>query len=148
MRKHWGLRAKMAGSYVLVTAAAVAAVEGIVAVLVLPGVLSGGTQPNPIVHVTPRASAPPGTHGHRGLGRLPTAADIQLGEPGLPLRPGQAEATADGTGVRIPYTTAAFDDTRPMSLALLLDLNGQIIASSYPARYPVGRHVGEAGVGA
>jgi len=145
MRKHWGLRAKMAGSYVLVTAAAVAVVELVVAIIVLPGLLAGVTSDNRslIVNVTARDLASTVSQAQVRLGRLPTAEEVQLGEPGLQLMPGEAAATADGTGVRIPYTTTALDDSKPMSLALLIDVSGRILASSYPARYPVGRALGE-----
>jgi signal transduction histidine kinase len=146
MRKRWGLRAKMTASYVLVTAAAVVVVEVAVLVLVLPGLLSRPSEDAAlIVALTARDYADTITRRSVGLGRLPTASEVQLGDPNLHLAPGEVRASP--VGVRIPYTTTPLDDTRPMSLALLLTPDGKIVASSYPARYPVGGQIGGTGAG-
>jgi signal transduction histidine kinase len=148
MRKHWGLRAKMAGSYVLVTAAAVAVVEAVMLVVVVPGLLSGTPDPRmPLVEFTARDIATSAEQLTAHLGRLPEASQFPVGEADLQLPPGQARMTADGEGVRIPYTTTVQDSDAPMSLALLTDLQGRIVSSSYPSRYPAGRVIGEPGVG-
>jgi two-component system, NarL family, sensor histidine kinase LiaS len=148
MRRRWGLRAKMAGSYVLVTAAAVAVVEAVMLVLVVPGLL-GGTQDarTLLVLVTARDTADSAGQIAAQLGRLPDAGQLPIGEAGLRLPPGRARATADGTGVRIPYTPTAQDGAAPMSVALLTDPQGRIVSSSYPARYPPGGVIGGPGVG-
>src|SRR6185369_15793700 len=146
--RRFGLRAKMAASYVLVTAAAVAVVEIVVLVLVMPGLLASGVpgQKSLIVFGSAKDYATQVSKAAERLGHLPGPSDLMLGEPGLQLAPGRAAATADRTGVRIPYTDDALDDARPMSLALLLDVDQRIVDSSYPGRYPVGQPYGGAGV--
>ena len=148
MRGHWGLRAKMAGSYVLVTAAAVAVVEAVVLLLVLPDLVGGSQDPRTVlVSFTARDIAASAGQVAAKLGRLPDSDEFPLGDTGLRLLPGQAQATADGTGVRIPYTPTAPAGGAPMSMALLADPQGRIISSSYPARYPPGSEIGGPGVG-
>jgi signal transduction histidine kinase len=148
MGKRWGLRAKMAGSYVLVTAAAVTVVEAVVLVLVVPGLLGGSQDPGTLlVGVTARDTADGAGQVAAQLGHLPDAGQFAVGEAGLRLPPGQAQATADGTEVRIPYTPTGQDSGAPMSMALLADPGGRIVSSSYPARYPPGGVIGGAGVG-
>jgi signal transduction histidine kinase len=137
----------MAVSYVLVTAAAVLVVEVVVLALVLPGLLS----PAPadaalLVQVTAREQA---TLAVKGAGievRLPPPGQLELGEPDLQLPPGQAMPSADGTSVRIPHVSTAESADAPMSMALLLDPDGKIVATSYPARYPAGMQFVRAGV--
>jgi signal transduction histidine kinase len=144
----WGLRAKMAGSYVLVTAAAVAAVEAVVLVLVVPGLLGGAQDARtPLVVFTARDTATSAAEATGRLGRLPDPGQFPIGEAGLRLLPGQAQATLDGTEVRIPYTPTAQDGGAPMSMALLADPRGRIVNSSYPARYPPGGEIGGPGIG-
>jgi signal transduction histidine kinase len=145
---HLGLRAKMAASYVLVTAAAVAVVEIVVLVFVMPGLLAGnsGVDRSAIVFVTAKDYAGRVGEAVQRLGRLPGPDELQLGELGLRLAPGEAMVTPDRSSVRIPYTPDAQDNAHPMSLALLLDTDRRIVGSSYPAGYPVGRPYGGAGV--
>jgi signal transduction histidine kinase len=140
MRRRWGLRAKMAGSYVLVTAAAVAVLEIVVLVLVVPGLLSSAAQLDrtALVQLTTQSYASQAAQAYALRGRLPTATELPLGDPAARLGPGEASAAPNGSGVVIPRPATAQDDTRPMSLALLLGLDGKIISSSYPARYRVG----------
>jgi signal transduction histidine kinase len=148
MRKRWGLRAKMAGSYVLVTAAAVAVLEVVVLVLVVPGLLGGSQDGRTLmVSFTARDAATGAAEAAARLGRLPGPDQFPLGEAGLRLSPGEAEATQDGTEVRIPYAPSAQVGDAPMSLALLADLQGRIVSSSYPARYPPGAELDGPGVG-
>src|SRR5690349_13347798 len=129
MGRRWGLRAKMAGSYVLVTAAAVAVVEVVVLVLVVPGLLGGQDTSALLIRLTARDLATNASQLTARLGRLPDAREFPLGESGLRLPPGQGQATADGTGVRIPYTPTTPDGTAPMSMALLADPRGRIASS-------------------
>jgi signal transduction histidine kinase len=148
MRKRWGLRAKMAGSYVLVTVAAVAVVEVVVLVLVVPGLLGSGPDARTaLVLFTARDIAVNADQLTAQLGRLPGPGQFPIGEAGLRLLPGQAQATADGAGVRIPDTPNAQDGDAPMSMALLADPQGRIVGSSYPSRYPLGGEIGGSGVG-
>jgi signal transduction histidine kinase len=129
----------MAGSYVLVTAAAVAVLEVVVLLLVVPGLLSGAGQGDRTLLLQLTAQDYAGQAAQAVVqGQLPGSGSFRLGDPAVRMAPGQARAAADGSGVVIPYVTTAQDDSAPMSLALLLDPNGEIVASSYPARYPVG----------
>jgi signal transduction histidine kinase len=137
----------MAGSYVLVTAAAVAVVEAVVLLLVVPGLLGGQDARTLLVQVTARDIADSAGQIAAQQGRLPDPDQFPVGDPSLRLPPGQAQATADGTGVRIPYTPTAQDGAAPMSMALLADPQGRIVSSSYPARYPPGGQIGGSGVG-
>jgi signal transduction histidine kinase len=140
----------MAISYVLVTGAAVAVVEIIGIVLVVPGLLAGArkdTDPSLVVQLTARNLADDITRGTLASGRLPTPDEKRLGEPGLWPVPGQAVPGPDKASVRIPYIAAPVDETRPVSLALLLDPDGRIVLSSYPAHYRVGTQFGNDGVG-
>src|SRR5262249_48457804 len=139
MKRRTGLRAKMAVSYVLVTAAAVALVEAVGVLLVVPKMLADPPgDPTLIVQLTARNYAAEVTAASARRGRLPPVDELTLGDSSLQLAPGEAQASAAGASVRIPYPTTVQDEREPMSLALLLDLSGQIVASSYPARHPVG----------
>jgi two-component system, NarL family, sensor histidine kinase LiaS len=147
MKRPMGLQAKMTASYVLVTAAAVLLVEIVVLGVVVPGLVAEAGQPA-LVPLTATTIANKVMKLVAVSGRLPAAGRLQLGDPAARLRPGQAEAAPDGTGVVIPYISTPRDDTAPVSLALLVDPDGRVVASSYPARYPLGGRVGEPGMGA
>jgi signal transduction histidine kinase len=144
--KRWGLRGRMTASYLLVTAAAVLLVEIVVALLISPA-LEGPKEAAASVTVQRTALEYATVAGnlYARLEHLPTDTEIQLGERGTDVPPGEAQVR-DG-GVRVPFITGAVDDSRPVSLALLLDPELTIVASSYPARYPVGGRVGRPGVG-
>jgi hypothetical protein len=146
MRAGWGLQAKMTASDVLVTAAAVALVEVVLLVVVVPGLVSRADAAT-LVERTAQDYAGRVMVLSAGSDRLPTADELQLGERGLELRAGEGLAAEDRETVRIPYQTTARDDARPVSLALLLAPDGRIVASSYPARYKVGARIGDPGVG-
>jgi len=148
MRQRWGLRAKMSASYVLVTAAAVLVVELVSLILVQPLLAPGRPADRSVaVLVTAQTYATRVVDANARLGRLPTSEEIQLGETALRLDPGELRPDDNGKSVRIPFTPTELADNQPMSLALLLDPDLKILASSYPARYPVGSRVGGPGVG-
>ena len=146
MSGRWGLQAKMTASYVLVTAAGVVLVEVVVAVLL--AALAPGTEPTAQLQLTANNYANAAMRLSVGLGRLPNDRELQLGDPTLRLLPGEARLSSDGASVRIPFTPTRQDDAQPMSLALLLDPSGRVVASSYPARYGVGDQAGQADFGA
>jgi signal transduction histidine kinase len=146
MRAGWGLQAKMTATYVLVTAAAVALVEVVLLVVVVPGLVSRADAATLVEH-TAQDYAARAMVLSAGSDRLPTADELQLGERGLALHAGEALAADDRHTVRIPYQATARDDARPVSLALLLAPDGRIVSSSYPARYKVGARIGDPGVG-
>jgi signal transduction histidine kinase len=145
MKRRWGLQAKMSASYVLVTAAAVVLVEVAVLGVLVPRVVPR-PDPQTLVQLTADRYASRVMRLNAGLGRLPRAGELQLGDPGLRLGPGEARLTPDGDGVQIPYTATPQDDARPMSLALLLDPDGRVLVSSYPARYRTGDRFDAAGI--
>ncbi|MFL6144224.1 MAG: ATP-binding protein [Labedaea sp.] len=146
--KRWGLRGRMTASYLLVTAAAVLVVEIVVALLISPGLVAGPNRKaaaSLVVQRTAQEYATRAVDANARLGHLPTDQDIQLGEQGTGIPPG-ATKIRDGRAV-VPFIGAELDDNRPMPLALLLDPQLKIVASSYPARYPVGKQIGGSGIG-
>jgi signal transduction histidine kinase len=145
MRRRWGLQAKMTASYVLVTAAAVVLVEAAALAIVVP-TLVPRVDPATLLQLTATRYANTAMRLGAGRGRLPNARELQLGDPTLRMRPGEAQVSPDGAGVRIPFTTTLQDDAQPMSLALLLDPDGRVVASSYPARYRVGDRFDGSGI--
>jgi len=147
MKRRWGLQAKMSASYVLVTAAAVVLVEVAVLGLVVPRVVPR-VDPDTLVQLTADSYAKTAMQLGAQLGRLPNARELQLGDPTVRLRPGEVQLSPNAAGVRIPYTPTPQDDAQPMSLALLLDPDQRVVASSYPARYRIGDRFDEAGIGA
>jgi signal transduction histidine kinase len=137
MRRRWGLRAKMAFSYVLTTAVVVAVVEAIGLGVVVPGIVAS-TDTLSLVDATAVDYAVRAGQLSGNLDRLPTAQEFPIGDSSVHLGPGQAAASDDGRLLRVPYVTTVQDESEPMTMALLLDREGRIVASSYPARYPVG----------
>lgn len=129
----------MAISYVLVTAAAVAVVEIIGLALVMPGLLADRSgDPELIVQLTASDLASEVMKRSLEYGRLPHADEMKLGD--VALGPG------DDARVRIPYLTTLQNETAPVTLAFLLDMNGTILLSSYPGRHPVGGQAAGDGV--
>ena len=144
MRRRWGLQAKMTASYVLVTAAVVVLVEVVAAAVVLPQLVSGAEGPA-LVQVLASDYANMVTRQSATLGRLPTADELRLDQPQLP--PSQARNSADELGVGSPVLPLRAEVLRP-PLVLLLAPDGRVVASSNPARYPVGRRLGDPAMGA
>jgi signal transduction histidine kinase len=144
LARGFGLRARMTASYVVVTFAAVIVVEALAGLLVLPNVNqqidlsirvanTAGDYVKQFEPVVTKGSA-------RQLTSGVTLQDLlgrpQLGAAGANMRPGE-ERSLD-KGVLIPFEDRPLPDPAPMSLALVLDPQGVIYASSYPGRYPVG----------
>src|SRR5689334_1655541 len=98
-RWRWGLRAQMAASYVLVTAAAVVVVEAVMLAVVVPGLPDQQDPRSLLVRVTARDIASSADEAIGVLGRLPDPGQFPIGEAGLRLPPGRALATADGDAV-------------------------------------------------
>jgi signal transduction histidine kinase len=152
MRGRWGLQAKMTGSYVLVTAAVVVLVELVAAVLVLPGLVSGADRATQ-VQLLANDTANRVMQQSATLGRLPTASQLRLDQAPLVLPPGQARRAADDTGVGIPDLPLRGGELHAnvvlpaAAVVLLLARDGRVVASSNPARYPVGKRVGDPAMG-
>jgi signal transduction histidine kinase len=148
MRGRWGLQAKMTGSYVLVTAAIVVLVEVVAAVIVLPGLVSGADRATQ-VQLLAAESANTVMQQSATLGRLPTARELRLDQAALGLPPGRARRSADETGVAIPERPQRANVLLPAAaVVLLLAPDGRVVASSDPARYPVGGRLGDPAMGA
>jgi signal transduction histidine kinase len=135
-------------SYVLVTAI-VAVLAGAAFLLVLTPRLLSGADSGARVRTTASQDAATLTAIAARLGRLPNAAELrtQLGrlasgsadpvcDRRLRLGPGQARVA--GPGVVVPCVQGTLGNDRPMSLMLLVGVNGRVVASSYPSRFPVG----------
>src|SRR5262249_22063919 len=77
------------------------------------------------------------------IGVLSPSADHLELPPGFILgestEVGPGKVLDSGQGLVVPHVTDSYPvGSAPVPLALILDPNGQILASSYPARYPVG----------
>jgi signal transduction histidine kinase len=145
MRRRWGLQAKMTGSYLLVTAAVVVLVEVVAAAVVLPELVSRADRPE-LVQLLASDYANMVTQQSAALGRLPTASDLRLDQAALPP-PGPARNSAEETRVGIPNLAQRAGVVNP-PLVLLLARDGRVMASSNPARYPVGDRLGDPAMGA
>ena len=140
----------MTASYVLVTFAAVALVEILVAAFVFRNV---SAQTDLASRVVTTANAYSIRYGvilqkmaasfdssapldDRVVLDLFQKAQVQVGDPNSPLNPGE-ERPLD-SGVLIPYVSGLLPDKAPMSLALILSPKSAVYASSYPRRYEPG----------
>ena len=140
MRRYWrdgvGLRARMAASYVLVTAAAVIVVEGIVIAFTIPGLLANQDLVTRVLY-TAQTDADAASSTSTSTTELVLPSGFVLGQPDSSLGPGKVK-TQD-YGLEIPQITGEFPDgAGPVSMALILSADGHVLASSYPARYPIG----------
>ena len=141
MRGRWGLQAKMTASYVLVTAAVVVLVEVVAAAIVLPGLISGADRATHGWQLLASATANQVMQ-QSTLGRLPTASQLDLDQALQGLLPGLAREPADETGGGPPDLLQRANVVLPAAaVVLLLAPDGRVVASSAPARYPVGRRL-------
>src|SRR5579859_3741697 len=146
LARGFGLRARMTASYVLVTFAAVLIVEALATITLLPDVNQQADLANRAINTANEyvnqfvpAMGKAANVTASGVS-LATLVDGQpLGSADAHLGPGEVR-TAD-QGVVIPFVDQPLPDSKPMSLALVLDPNGLIFASSYPGRYSVGSYV-------
>jgi signal transduction histidine kinase len=76
-------------------------------------------------------------------GSLPTT---NIGLPGIPVSPGQARPDGNGE-VTIPQTSDPVCDLAPASFAAIVSRDGTVLATSYPACYPVGSRGSDAQAG-
>ena len=135
-RERFGLQGKMAASYVLVTAAAVILVEGVAFGFILPNLLAGQDLISR-VQQTAGDLAQQVALVSTATDHVALPANYVLGQPGVALGPGQEQPS--GNGVAVPQVPTSYPAGAPaMTLALAFTSDGTIIASTYPARYPVG----------
>jgi signal transduction histidine kinase len=126
----------MTMSYVLVTAAAVIVVEAIAIAFTIPSVLANQDLITR-VRYTAQAYADAAASASASSTQLVLPADFALGQPDSSLGPGKVRTQA--YGLEIPQVTGAYPDgAAPLSLALIVLPDGHVLATSYPARYPVG----------
>ena len=126
----------MTASYVLVTAAAVIVVEAIAIAFTIPSLLANQDLVGR-VRYTAQAYADAASSASSSSTQLVLPADFALGQPDSSLGPGKVKAQA--YGLEIPQVTGAYPDAAPpLSLALIVLPDGHVLATSYPARYPVG----------
>ncbi|HEX4287576.1 MAG TPA: ATP-binding protein [Trebonia sp.] len=146
MTRRWGLQAAMTATYVAVTAGAVLLTE-----LVIFG-MAALTPQAPLTPVqvqglaeatAAQLAAKLGVTVTAG-GSLPTT---NIGLPGIPVSPGQARPDGNGE-VTIPRTSDPVCDLAPASFAAIVARDGTVLATSYPACYPVGSRGADAQAGA
>jgi two-component system, NarL family, sensor histidine kinase LiaS len=126
----------MAASYVLVTAAAVIVVEAIAIAFTIPSLLANQDLTTR-VRYTAYTYADAVSTASTSDTQLVLPSGFVLGQPDAALGPGKVKTQANG--LEIPQVTATFpDDAAPLSLALVISNDGTVMASSYPARYPIG----------
>jgi signal transduction histidine kinase len=126
----------MATSYVLVTAAVVILLEAVAIGFVIPNLLASQDLTNRVnqtaANLADQVALVSTSSDHVAL-----PANYSLGQLDVSLGPGQMQAS--GNGVEVPQVSGAYPaDAPPFTLALLFSPDGQIIASSYPSRYPPG----------
>jgi signal transduction histidine kinase len=146
MKRRWGLQAAMTATYVAVTAGAVLLTE-----LVIFGAAAlspqGRLTPQQVQGLTQSTAATMAAK----LGVTVTAdgalPSVHLGLAGAPVTAGQAQPDGSG-GVLIPQTDGARCDLAAASLAVIVSRDGTVLASSYPACYPVGGPGADAQAGA
>jgi signal transduction histidine kinase len=126
----------MAASYVLVTAAAVIVVEAIAIGVILPSYLADQDLTSRVVYTAGDLAERVGLASLSSSGVL-LPQDFALGDPATALGPGQV--LDQGAGIVVPQVTHPYKtNDAPLTLAVLYSPNGQVLASSYPARYPAG----------
>ena len=142
MHRYWqdrfGLRARMTASYVVVTAAAVILVEAIAIAFTIPSLLANQDLINR-VRYTASAYGDAAAAASSTSTQLVLPSDYLVGQPGSTLGPGKIRN--QGYGLEIPQiATALPGNAAPVSMALVFSSDGQVLASSYPARYPAGSY--------
>jgi signal transduction histidine kinase len=129
----WGLPGRLVASYILVTFAAVVAVEALVLGFEVPSLVTE-TQLQAQVDATARSYAQ--QLSQRYPGGIP--AGTVLGDPGKVATPGQAQPVPDGT---LDVMACPDPKLSPQALTAVVAIaaDGTVIASSAPARYPPGQ---------
>jgi len=146
----------MGASYVLVTFAAVVLVEVLAAALIIPSFNARTDVSSRVVttandfsvrygnilqQLATTSSDPTAPLDSKNVLQFLQVKRIQLGQSDAHLDPGQ-ERPLDN-GVLIPYVDGLLQDKAPMSLAVILDPNALVFASSYPKRYQPGSNAAE-----
>jgi len=126
----------MTASYVLVTAAAVLVVEAIAIAVTIPSLLANQDLIDR-VRYTASAYADAAATASSSSTHLILPPNYALGQSDPSLGPGKVKN--QGYGLEIPQTTGTYPGgAGPISMALVFSSDGLVLASSYPARYPIG----------
>jgi signal transduction histidine kinase len=137
MRLFSGLQAKMTASYVLVTAAAVIIVEAVVLGLLVPQAVSASD-------LQTRVQATAAGMATKLSGSTLDSFTVKSGSTALPLTgttstvPTEVQADDAGGIVVAPVDGPARSGSSTGAVALVVGRDGKVLASSYPALYPVG----------
>jgi signal transduction histidine kinase len=146
MKRRWGLQAAMTATYVGVTAGAV---------LLTELVIFGAAALSPQDTLTPQqvqglAQSAAATMAAKLGGSVTAAGELpseHIGLPEAPVTAGRAQPDGSG-GVLIPQTGGTSCDLAAASFAVIVSRDGTVLATSYPACYPVGGHGSDARAGA
>jgi signal transduction histidine kinase len=146
MKRRWGLQAAMTATYVAVTAVAVLLTE-----LVIFG-MAAATSQAPLTPAQVQGLAEATAAGMAAKLGVTVTADgslpsTRMGLPGIPLSPGKARPDGSG-GLTVPQTSDPVCDLASASFAAVVSRDGTVLATSYPACYPVGSHGSDAQAGA
>ncbi|HSR83270.1 MAG TPA: HAMP domain-containing protein [Streptosporangiaceae bacterium] len=131
-RRAWGLSARLTASYIIVTLAVVVLVEALVLGFQVPSLVNG-TQLQAQVNATAKDYSR--QLGQRYPGGVP--AGTVLGERRQSAQPGLARSAPDGTLV-VPAITGSIHSQLSVTAVVALALDGTVVASSAPSRYPPG----------
>jgi signal transduction histidine kinase len=146
MKRRWGLQAKMTATYVAVSAGVVLLTELAIfgAAALSPSAALTVPELQARAQVTAQGMAAKLGAQIAKAGRLP---GTELGSPGVPVTPGEAQAD-DAGGVAVPQTDTAACDLAPASFMVAESLDGTVFATSYPRCFPVGSLAAAAQAGA
>ena len=126
----------MTASYMVVTAAAVILVEAVAIGFVIPSLLANQDLVSRVQQTAGNLAEQVGLVS-ASSDHLMLPSNYVLGQPDTSLGPGQEQAS--GNGLTVPQISSTYPSgSAPLSMALVFDPSGKILASSYPARYPVG----------
>src|SRR5258708_17655109 len=126
----------MGASYVLVSAAAVIVVEAIAIAFTIPSLLANQDLTSRVRN-TAYAYVDAVTAASTSDTQLVLPSNFVLGQQGSSLGPGKLKAQAGG--VEIAQITVTYPDSgAPVALELVFSNDGTVVASTYPARYPIG----------
>jgi signal transduction histidine kinase len=143
--KRWGLQATMTATYVAVTAGAVLLTELVIfgAAALSPAGRLTPQQVQGLAQSSAEAWAAKLAVSVNPAGELPST---HIGLPGVQATVGQARPDGSG-GVLIPQTDDPVCDPAAASFVVVLSRDGTVLATSYPACYPVGGHGSDAQAG-
>src|SRR6266487_855906 len=132
-RRAWGLSSRLIASYILVTLAVVVLVEALVLGSQVPRLVNGS-------QLQAQVGAAAQSYAQRLSQLYPggVPAGTVLGQPGLPVQPGEAQTEPDGT-LAVPAVTGAIPGDQPITAVGAIAADGTVVASSVPSRYPPGR---------